>query len=83
MVLLNLFLLFGTLGLPEIILIIFVIILLFGITKLPQLGGAIGKSIKNLKKELKEGETFKCPKCNEEIINNDAQFCPKCGEKIK
>jgi len=44
------------LGTTEILIIAFVIVLLFGASKLPKLGGAIGESIKNFKKGINDGE---------------------------
>jgi sec-independent protein translocase protein TatA len=41
-------------GVTELLLILGVIVLLFGGKKLPQLGGAIGESIKNFKKGIKD-----------------------------
>jgi sec-independent protein translocase protein TatA len=41
-------------GWMEIGIIAALIVLLFGTTKLPKLGGAIGESIKNFKKGIKE-----------------------------
>lgn len=46
----------ATLGAPEIILIVVVILLLFGATRLPQLARSIGTSVKELQKGLREGE---------------------------
>jgi len=43
-------------GLSELIIIFGIIFILFGAKKLPQLGGAIGESIKNFKKGVKENE---------------------------
>tara|TARA_B100001094_G_C17732057_1_gene577028 strand:+ start:130 stop:318 length:189 start_codon:yes stop_codon:yes gene_type:complete len=43
-------------GLPEMMIILAVVVLLFGAKKLPQLGGAIGESIKNFKKGVKDNE---------------------------
>lgn len=43
-------------GMWELIIIFGVIFLLFGAKKLPQLGGAIGESIKNFKKGVKEDD---------------------------
>lgn len=37
------------LGLPEVLILLFIIILLFGATRLPALGKGLGKSIKNFK----------------------------------
>lgn len=44
----------GMPGLPEMIVIFAVLFLLFGAKKLPDLGGAIGESIKNFKKGIKD-----------------------------
>lgn len=41
------------LSLPEVAIISGVVVLLFGTKKLPQLGGAIGETIKNFKKGVK------------------------------
>ena len=42
-------------GWPEIILILVVVVLLFGATKLPQLARSIGASAKEFRKGLEEG----------------------------
>jgi sec-independent protein translocase protein TatA len=43
----------GKIGLTEILLIVFAIVLLFGATKLPKLAKSIGESIKELRKATK------------------------------
>lgn len=40
----------GNIGLPELIIILVIILIIFGAGKLPQIGEALGKSIKNFKK---------------------------------
>jgi len=40
----------GNLGFGELLLILMVVLLVFGTSKLPQLGDALGKSIRNFKK---------------------------------
>ena len=45
------------LGMGELVVIGFIIVLMFGGKKLPQLGASLGESIKNFKKGMKEGET--------------------------
>jgi sec-independent protein translocase protein TatA len=45
--------LLGLPGISELLLIFGVLLLLFGGKKLPELGGAIGESIKNFKKGIK------------------------------
>jgi len=46
----------GRLGLPEILLILAVALLLFGPSKLADLGKGLGEGIKNFKSAIKEGE---------------------------
>ena len=53
-------LLIGTLGLPELLIILFIIFLIFGASKLPQLGAGLGEGIKNFKKSIK-GESDELP----------------------
>ncbi|HEY3278855.1 MAG TPA: twin-arginine translocase TatA/TatE family subunit [Syntrophorhabdaceae bacterium] len=42
------------LGMPELIIIMVIVLLIFGAGKLPEIGGAIGKGIKGFKKSIKE-----------------------------
>ena len=46
-------------GMPEIIIILIVILLLFGPKKLPELARSIGKSIREYKRGLHEGDKKK------------------------
>jgi sec-independent protein translocase protein TatA len=49
----------GRVGLPELFIILFIVILIFGANRLPQLATGIGKSIRNFKDGMKEGENNK------------------------
>ena len=42
---------FGRLGWPEILIILAIILLLFGATRLPKLAGAMGKALREFRKE--------------------------------
>jgi sec-independent protein translocase protein TatA len=44
------------LGLPEMLVILAIVILIFGASRLPELGKGIGKGIKNFKDATKEGQ---------------------------
>jgi len=44
----------GQIGMPEIIIIFLIILLLFGAKKLPEIGNALGKAIKEFRKAGKE-----------------------------
>ncbi len=46
----------GNLGPTELIIIAGVVVLLFGTKKLPELGKSLGRSVRELKKGLKEGD---------------------------
>lgn len=45
---------FGTIGWPEILLILAVALLLFGAKRLPEIGRSLGKGIKEFKKSITE-----------------------------
>jgi sec-independent protein translocase protein TatA len=45
---------FGSLGAPEVFLILIVFVLIFGTSRLPQLGKGIGDGIRNFKKAIKD-----------------------------
>jgi sec-independent protein translocase protein TatA len=42
------------LGTQELIIILLIVVILFGATRLPQIGSGIGQAIKNFKKGIKE-----------------------------
>jgi sec-independent protein translocase protein TatA len=41
-------------GMPELIVILVIVLIIFGAGKLPEIGGAIGKGIKNFKKSVRD-----------------------------
>lgn len=43
-------------GFPELMIILVIIMIIFGAGKLPEIGSAFGKSIKNFKVSMKEAE---------------------------
>jgi sec-independent protein translocase protein TatA len=45
----------GSLGLPELLVILVIVVLIFGANRLPQLGKGVGSAIKNFKEGMKEG----------------------------
>jgi sec-independent protein translocase protein TatA len=49
---------FGSLGFTELILILFIVLVIFGAGKLPQLGEGIGKAIKGFKKSVHEADAI-------------------------
>lgn len=47
----------GPLGLPELVIILVIVILIFGANRLPELGKGIGKGIRNFKDASKNDGT--------------------------
>lgn len=58
-------------GITELLLIFGVVVLLFGGKKLPQLGGAIGESIKNFRKGVKDDNKELDAAKADEVKKND------------
>ena len=46
----------GRVGLPELIIILFIIILIFGANRLAEIGRGIGKGIRNFKESTRDGQ---------------------------
>lgn len=47
---------FGSLGLPELLIILAIVVLIFGVNKLPRLGKGLGEGIRNFKDSVKTGK---------------------------
>lgn len=47
---------FGSLGVPELLIILLIVIIIFGANKLPQLGKGIGQGLRNFKDSVKGEE---------------------------
>ena len=50
---------FGSVGIPELLLIFLIVLIVFGAGKLPQLGKGIGEGIRNFRSALKGDEAPK------------------------
>ncbi|HEV3056947.1 MAG TPA: twin-arginine translocase TatA/TatE family subunit [Vicinamibacterales bacterium] len=46
----------GRVGLPELLIILAIIVIIFGANRLPDLGRGIGSAIKNFKDGMKDGQ---------------------------
>jgi sec-independent protein translocase protein TatA len=47
----------GGLGTGELLVILVIVVLLFGVNKIPQLGKGLGEGIRNFKSAFKEGQS--------------------------
>lgn len=70
----------GMLGTLEIVIIIVVILLIFGPTKLPQLGEGVGKMLRGFRKEMKQIDQ---DKREEEARHGEIDVTPKSDDKPK
>ena len=46
----------GSIGFPELIVILVIIIMIFGANRLPDIGRGIGKGIRNFKESTRDGQ---------------------------
>jgi len=61
---------FQNIGLPELLIILVIILILFGATKLPKLARGLGSSVKEFKKGMVEGVEDEVKK-DEEVKDKD------------
>lgn len=84
----------GGLGIPELLIILVVVLVIFGPKNLPKIGSALGKTVKNVREGMDEGAEDKQVEAASddavEVIEDeddadapaaDGVFCTKCGTK--
>jgi len=79
----------GPLGLPEMVIILVVVVLIFGVGKMADVGGALGKSVREFRKAAKDGDEPDAliSESTAEATDSDAPAatgatCPECGTQI-
>ena len=78
----------GRIGLPELMVILVIVIVIFGANRLPQLGAGVGSAIRNFKNAMGGGDEPRpspqagaCTKCGT-VNPSDSSFCRKCGQQL-
>jgi len=61
------------LGLPELLVILVIVVLIFGAGKIPQLGKGLGEGIKNFKDAMRDGQSTD----SKDVTKNDGTDKPK------
>ncbi len=64
-------------SMPELLIVLAIVVLLFGAKKIPDLAKGIGKGIKDFKKAVKEDDEVETPK---EIASKEEYEAPKKAE---
>jgi len=67
----------GGVGPTELIIILFIVLVLFGAGKLPEIGGALGKGIRNFKKASKDSDLIDITASEKEIPEETSEEKPK------
>jgi len=57
----------GSIGMPELVVILVIVLIIFGAGKLPHMGENLGKAIRNFKKSTEKEQIDVTPKKAEEI----------------
>jgi sec-independent protein translocase protein TatA len=84
----------GPLGVPELLIIAFIILLVFGVGRLPEVGGALGKGIREFRKASTEeqkpgtdaaaqvtGSAAASAPSADTPASDDGAFCTECGAR--
>jgi sec-independent protein translocase protein TatA len=75
------------LGMPELLVILLIALVVFGASKLPQIGSSLGSAIREFKKSIDSTPTEAPPTAAEEAVctqcrrrlQDDWLACPHCG----
>ena len=62
---------FGGIGMPELLVILVIVLIIFGANKLPQIGEGLGKGIRNFKKGVKDKEEISATSKKPEEISGE------------
>jgi len=67
---------FGSMGITELVLILFIVLIIFGAGKLPQLGEGLGKAIKGFKKSVHEADAIEMEAQQAQVQQQPGQPAP-------
>jgi len=73
----------GVPSMPELLIILAIVVLLFGAKKIPDLAKGIGKGIKSFKSEMKEDEVVTDKPADEKIEKSEETVSAKKVEETK
>jgi sec-independent protein translocase protein TatA len=71
----------GGLGIWELLIILFIVLIIFGAGKLPQIGEGLGKGIGNFRKATRESKEIDVTPEKEAALKEDAAKVQESGEE--
>ncbi len=63
----------GGIGMPELIIILVIVLVIFGAGKLPEIGKGLGRGIRNFKKSVNTDDQIEDGSQQKELENNDSE----------
>lgn len=60
----------GTIGWPELLIILAVVLIIFGVGRIAKVGGELGKGVSAFRQGLKEGQEANGTEANDEVNKN-------------
>jgi sec-independent protein translocase protein TatA len=81
----------GALQPIHLVVILVIVLVVFGAGRLPEVGGALGKGIRDFRASAADkptggpapaGSGF-CPSCGARVSKSDARFCEECGAAVR
>jgi sec-independent protein translocase protein TatA len=73
---------FGSMGITELVLILFIVLIIFGAGKLPQLGEGLGKAIKGFKKSVHEADAIELEAQQAQAQQQPGQPAPDAAAQV-
>jgi sec-independent protein translocase protein TatA len=71
----------------HLLLILVIVLIIFGAGRLTEVGGALGKGVRDFRSSVENKESPSaplgfCPKCGARVAETGARFCNQCGGAI-
>jgi sec-independent protein translocase protein TatA len=74
---------FGSLGAPELLIILAIVVVLFGATRIGDIGKGIGRGIREFRREIKDGEAEKPDEPEGEKVSTATAASPEVSSEDK
>jgi sec-independent protein translocase protein TatA len=80
----------GALQPYHLVVILIIVVMIFGLGRLPTVGSALAKGVKDFRANLQDDQrpptggslAAFCPRCGTGVTQRGAGFCPRCGAHL-